>query len=131
MCRSFQALSWREKHLYSVINVWSLRSYLERHWFRTRGARLACQTFLCVLILHNTVEYFNCEGANLPSCLNSSAFIPQCQCTGLPRLIVNHCFHEMPIKVLGMLPLESTIQSVDCNGGFIFFSDLLKIYCLQ
>ena len=33
MCRSFQALSWTEKHLYLVINMWSLRSDLERHWF--------------------------------------------------------------------------------------------------
>ena len=28
-----QALNWEEKHLYLVINVWSHRSDLERHWF--------------------------------------------------------------------------------------------------
>ena len=54
-CRSFQALNWKENHLYLVINVWSLRYDLERLWFRTRWARLACQTFICVLRLQTDI----------------------------------------------------------------------------
>ena len=54
-CKSFQALKWKEKHLHMVINVWSLRSDLERHWFRTTGARLTCHAFICVLILQTDI----------------------------------------------------------------------------
>ena len=42
-----------------VINVWSLRSELERHWLRTTGARIACHAFRCVLRLQtgNTILF--------------------------------------------------------------------------
>ena len=36
-----------EKHLYLEINVWSLRSDLERHWFRTGGQASMSGFFLC------------------------------------------------------------------------------------
>ena len=38
-----------------VINVWSLRSDLERYWFRTRVARLAWQAFIRVLRLQTDI----------------------------------------------------------------------------
>ena len=34
---------------------WSLRSDLEKHWFRSRGAKLACQAFVCVLRLQTDI----------------------------------------------------------------------------
>ena len=44
-----------EQHLYLVINVWPLRSDLQRHWLRTRGTKLAFQAFICVLRLQTDI----------------------------------------------------------------------------
>ena len=52
-------------------------------------------------------------------CLNSNAFIPQHQCIDLPQLIV--------IKVLGMLPLKSAVQSVDFGGSFLFLARFIDL----
>ena len=51
-------------------------------------------------------------------CFNSNTFILQHQYIELSQLIVNHYLHEILIKVLGMLPLKSAVQSVDFSGGF-------------
>ena len=87
-CGSFQALNWKEKHLYLVINMWSLRSDL-----------------LGFATHYNIVEYFYCEGvkpivevSSCHCCLNSNAFISQHQCIELPQLTVNYCLHEMFIS---------------------------------
>ena len=42
--------------------------------------------------------------------------------TNAPQLIVNHCPHEMSIKVLGMFALKSVVQSVDFGGSFLFLA---------
>ena len=79
----------------------------------------------------NTVEYFYykacCGGVNPPFCINSIVFTPQLQCIELSQLIVNHCLHGMPSKVLGVLALKSIVQSVDSSGRFLFLAQSIAL----
>ena len=83
------------------------------------------QTDITTLLNTFIVQVLSCY-----CCLNSNALKPQLQCIELPQLhvIVNHYHHEMSIKVLGMLPPKSTVQS-DLSGSFLFLPRISALIC--
>ena len=97
-CRSVQALNWMEKHLYLVINVWPLRCDLWRHWFRTRGARLAFQAFILVLRLQTDITTQMNTSIVKVSKPIVKAIIASIAMHCTAQLIANHCLHEMSNK---------------------------------
>ena len=121
MCRSFQALKWKEKHLYLVINVWPLRCDLYRHWFRTGGARLAFQAFICVLRLQTDIT--TQKNTSIVKVSKPFVKVSSCHCclNGTAHLIANHCPLEMSVKFQGVLPLKSTVQPLHFSGNIFFF----------
>ena len=118
------------KGVYLVINVRPLRSDLERHWFRTRWARLACQTFICVLRLQTditTLVTTSIVNMSKPCCFYSNAFIIQHQCIELPQLIVSHGLHEISIQFWRMLPLKSAVLAVDFSVSLLTLTQFIAL----
>ena len=87
-----------EEAFYLVIYVWPLRSDLKKYWFKTRGARLACQAFKSVLRLQtNITTQMNTSIVKVSKpIVKATVDSIAMHCTA--ELIANHFLLEMSIK---------------------------------